>query len=115
MDRASLVSALSGLLPRKLAEDLVESYVEVRQDVATKTLGRSAPGKFVETVVQALQQLESGTYETRPPVDAYLKGLESKATLDDDLRLAMARVARSMYTLRNKRNIAHKGAIDPNL
>ena len=35
--------------------------------------------------------------------------------LDDDLRIAMARVARSMYTLRNKQNIAHKGVVDPDV
>jgi hypothetical protein len=116
MDRASLIVALASLLPKSLAEDLVGSFIEIRQDVATCTLGRSAPGKFVETVVQALQHLEAGSYDQQPSVDTYLKGLESKATsLDDDLRLAAARVARSMYTLRNKRNIAHKGVVDPNV
>jgi len=116
VDRASLVTALAGLLPQQLAQDLVDSYVEIRQDVATKTLGRSSPGKFVESVVQSLQHLESGGYDAHPSVDAYLKSLESKATtLDDDLRLAVSRMARAMYTLRNKRNIAHKGAVDPNV
>lgn len=115
MDRASLVAALASLLPKALAEDLVDSFIEIRQDIATRMLGRSAPSKFVETVVQSLQQLEAGSYDQHPPVDAYLKALESKATsLDDDLRLAAARVARSMYTLRKKRNIVHKRTVDPN-
>src|SRR5207249_2219977 len=32
----------------------------------------------------------------------------------DGLRVCAARIARSIYTLRNKRNIAHKSDIDPN-
>jgi hypothetical protein len=32
----------------------------------------------------------------------------------EGLRICAARIARSMYTLRNKRNIAHKNQIDPN-
>jgi len=116
LDEAGLESALSGLVPGQLAHDLVESYIEMRRDVATGTLGRSAPGKFVETVVQSLEQLETGSFESHPAVDQYLKGVESRtAVLDEDLRIAVARVARGMYTLRNKRNIAHKGTVDPNL
>jgi hypothetical protein len=38
--------------------------------------------------------------------------LESK--LPEDLRICAARIARAMYALRNKRNVAHKGQIDPN-
>jgi hypothetical protein len=88
----------------------------MRRDVATGTLGRSAPGKLVETVVQSLQHLESGTFEAHPAVDLYLRSAETKAAaLDEDLRVATARVVRSMYTLRNKRNMAHKGTLDPNV
>jgi hypothetical protein len=48
-------------------------------------------------------------------VDSYLRNLESSTgPLNDDLKLCCARVARSCYTLRNKRSIAHKGSTDPN-
>ena len=79
------------------------------------TLGRSSVGKFVETMVQALQHLDSGTYAARPNIDAYLLGLDSSgaSTLPDGLKIVAARVGRSMYTMRNKRNIAHKGGVDP--
>ena len=88
---------------------------ELRQDLMTGTLGRSAPGKFVETVVQVLQWLDTGQFEPQPSVDDYLRNVESRAPgLDDGLRLCAARIARAMYTLRNKRSIAHKGDIDPN-
>jgi hypothetical protein len=110
-----LVAALVVSVPKKLAEDLVDEFIQIRQDVATGTLGRASPGKFVETLVQVLQHLESGTYESQPSVDAYLRGLENKTTtLDDGLRVCASRIGRAMYTLRNKRNILHKGTVDPN-
>ena len=88
----------------------------LRQDVATGTLGRAAPGKFVETLAQILQFLERGAYEPKPNVDDYLKNIEARPipSLDDGLRICAARVGRSMYSLRNKRNILHKGSVDPN-
>jgi hypothetical protein len=115
MDIKSLEALLASRLPTQLATDLVAQFVQIRQDVASQTLGRSSPGKFVETVVQALQHLERGSFDRQPNVDNYLKNLESRATaLPDGLRICAARVARAMYTLRNKRNILHKGEVDPN-
>lgn len=83
--------------------------------MATGTLGRGSPGKFVETVVQVLQALDNaGTYEKQPKVDSYLKGIESRtSTLPDGLRICASRLARAMYALRSKRNIVHKAEIDP--
>lgn len=113
--REELIGALNSSIPRDLAEELVSDFLTVRQDVASCTLGRSAPGKFVESVVQVLQYLEHGTYDEKPSVDAFLRSIESRPSpLDDGLRVCAARVARSMYTLRNKRSIAHKGELDPN-
>jgi hypothetical protein len=101
-------------LPTEIASDLVSEFLEMRRDVMSRNLGRSSPGKFVETLVQALQFMERGSYDKRPSVDSYLKGLESSGSgLDDGLRICAARIGRSMYTLRNKRAIAHKGDLDP--
>lgn len=114
MDRDGLVSALSARLPSELAEDLADEFIQIRRDVAGRVLGRGSPGKFVETMVQALQFLESGQYDSQPKVDAYLRGLESQqTTLDDGLRICASRIGRSMYALRSKRGIVHKGTIDP--
>jgi hypothetical protein len=45
-----------------------------------------------------------------------LKNLESRSTsLTDDLRITLSRIARATYTLRNKRNILHKGQVDTNI
>ena len=115
MHRNKLISSISPPLPSEIAEGIVDAYIETRQDVATGTLGRVAPGKFVEKFIQALQFLETTSYDQKPSVDFYLKGLENrKAPLDDGLRLLATRIARSIYGLRSKRNIAHIGTIDPN-
>jgi hypothetical protein len=106
---------LAQKVPQKLAEDLVNEFVELRQDVATRTLGRSPSGKFIETVVQVMEFLETGSYSTPPNIEQYLKNVESRSCpLDDGLRIVGARVARGMYALRSKRNILHKGNVDPN-
>jgi len=115
MEKDALIDALAKKLPRNLCEDLVTEFVELRQDVATKTLGRSPSGKFIETIVQVLEFLETGNYSTPPNIEQYLKNVESRACpLDDGLRIVGARVARGMYALRSKRNILHKGNVDPN-
>jgi hypothetical protein len=47
-------------------------------------------------------------------VDAYFRTAEHETKLPDGLRFCGSRIARAIYTLRNKRNIAHKNEIDPN-
>ena len=107
---------LRSFLPPAVADGLAEQYRILRGDVVTGTLGRTAPGKFVEHFVQALQHICTGSYDAAPNVDHFLRTVESAhPSLDDGLRICGARLARSMYTLRSKRNIAHIGSIDPNL
>jgi hypothetical protein len=115
VDQAALRKALERAMPSELAKDLVAQFLDIRRDVATGTLGRSSPGKFVEAVVQVLQAMENaGKYDAQPKVDKFLKDIESRAsTLPDGLRICASRLARSMYALRSKRNIVHKAAIDP--
>lgn len=115
MNSENLKKALETGLPTELTNDLVEDFLLIRQDVAAGLLGRSPPGKFVETVVQCLQFFEEDKYEKRPAVDPYLRKLESRQSpLDDDLKFCVSRVARAMYTIRSKRSILHKGQVDPN-
>lgn len=111
-----LINELAKHINPALATDLVSEFLEIQSDCKTGTFGRSPAGKFIETVVQVLQFFENGSYDTTLNVDSYLKGIESRvSSLNDDLRLCCARIARSCYTLRNKRNIAHKGSLDPNI
>jgi hypothetical protein len=114
VDEARLVGPLTNFLGQTLAQELAD-FVKIRRDYATKTLERAAPGKFVETFVQCLQRVATGSYDAKPDVDGYLsKKAENEIGLPEGLRICAARIARSIYTLRNKRNIAHKNAVDPN-
>lgn len=115
MKKQELISALEGLVSRPLAEDLIEQYLLMRQDVLVQTLGRSAPGKFVETIVQILEYLHTGKYSQTPKVDGSLQTCENQTDIDESLRVCAARIARAMYSLRSKRNIVHKGPVDPNV
>jgi hypothetical protein len=115
VEKGALIDALAKKIPRNLCEDLVNEFIELRKDVATKTLGRAPSGKFVETFVQMMECLEAQNYSPKPDIEQYLKNVESRAlSLDDGLRIVGARVARGMYALRSKRNILHKGNVDPN-
>lgn len=115
MDEGRLSAALAGYLGATLAAELVHDFVKLRHDCSTGTLERASPGKFVETFVQCLQQLANGTYDAKPDVDGYLsKKAENEAQLPEGLRICGTRLARSIYTFRNKRNIAHKNPVDPN-
>lgn len=115
MDDVRLATALSAVLDPVLATELTADFIKLRRDAATATLERASPGKFVETFVQCLQFMASGKFETKPSVDDYLsKKVENEAGLPEGLRICAARLARTVYTLRNKRNIAHKNPIDPN-
>ncbi len=115
MQRDRLIAALTGLIGSDLAKNITDHFLKIRQDVATGTFERASPGKFVETFVQSLQQISRGSYDTSPNVDSYLNTrVENDMALPDGLRFSAGRIARSMYTMRNKRNIAHTGEVDPN-
>jgi hypothetical protein len=115
MDEARLEKALLAILHPKLAAELTSDFAKLRRDTATATLERASPGKFVETFVQCLQFMATGQFDAKPSVDDYLsKRAENEGSLPEGLKLCGARLARTIYTLRNKRHIAHKNPIDPN-
>lgn len=115
MDRKQLVAAFDSSLGPKLSADLIDEYMQIRRDSMTNTLGRSSPGKFVEIFVQACQFLAKGTFDPHPNIESFLsREVENFVVLSEGVRICAARIARSMYALRNKRSIAHKNEIDPN-
>lgn len=108
--------ALSPLVGAKLAAKLVDQFLSIRTDFATKTLGRASPGKFVETFVQCLQFIAGDKPDASPAVDNYLdKVAPNEGRLPESLRTTASRIARSIYTVRNKRDVAHNGEVDANL
>jgi hypothetical protein len=115
VDEARLLLALSTILDPKLAKDLTGDFLKLRRDCSTATLERASSGKFVETFVQCCQFMATSTYDAAPKVDDYLNTkIENEMALPEGIRLCAGRLARSIYTLRNKRSIAHKNPIDPN-
>jgi hypothetical protein len=115
VDEARLIRSIESLVGPDLAKALVGQFIKIRRDYATKTLERAAPGKFVEIFVQCLQQMATGAHELTPSVDDYLlRRVENETVLPEGLRVCAARIARSMYALRRKRNIAHNNQVDPN-
>lgn len=116
MDKKRLSDAIESLVGSSLAHDISVDFLKLRCDVATGTLERASAGKFVESFVQCLQEISSGEHSAAPKVDHYLKNcVESDIRLPVGWRLCGSRVARSIYTMRNKRNIAHRAEIDPNI
>jgi hypothetical protein len=114
LDETRLAAALGLYVGTELSRDIARDLVKIRRDHATRTLERALPGKFVETFVQCLQQINSGRYDQKPNVDDYLDKRVENTSLPEGLKICAARVARSMYTFRNKRNIAHKNDVDVN-
>jgi hypothetical protein len=110
-----LQSILEEKLDSKLVSDLLKEFVHIRNDFLTGSLGRAAPGRFIETFVQILQWLDTGSYDARPDVDKYLREIQSQSCrFPDSLRVLAARCSRFTYGLRSKR-VVHKGEINPNL
>lgn len=119
MTHQELIAELKKYLPPELAGDIVNQFLSIRKDVSTSTLERSAPGKFVETIVQILQYLSEGNYSKSfktGEIENFLKNTESRqVNLSPDLKINVTRVARGMYSLRSKRSIIHKGTTGPNI
>jgi hypothetical protein len=113
MKIADLEVALASIVSPSLAKDLITYFVDLRRDVSLSALEKTASGKFVETFVQCLQYMATGKFDSQPAVDSYLDKHVS-SDLPEGLRTCAARIARAIYTLRNKRNVAHKNSIDPN-
>lgn len=115
MSENDIVNLLTPKIDKNLSKSLVSSFLEIRHDLKTGILGRASGGKFVESFVQILQFLDTGNYDKKPNVDKYLTTIDSKISkLSDDLKICCSRVARACYTIRNKRNIAHKADIKTN-
>jgi hypothetical protein len=110
-----LGSILRTHIPAALGDEFMRHYDQLRRDVLIKTFERTSPGKLVETFLRILQWMESGQYDKRLDVEGYFRRLDMQAsTLDDGLRICGGRVARAMYAIRSKRNIAHTGDVAPN-
>ena len=115
MDKIKLAQAIERLVGRELAEQLMSDFAKLRQDVHAGTLEQTSAGKFVESFVDCLVQISGEHVSNSTGVDRYLNDVVvHKEAVPEGLRVCGSRVARAIYTLRNRRNIVHKNDIDPN-
>ncbi|GIX17678.1 MAG: hypothetical protein KatS3mg119_1864 [Rhodothalassiaceae bacterium] len=116
MQKDDLINALASALDISLATQIVSHFLELKKDVISRRKNSTSIGKFTETFVQCHQYLATGNYDTMPNVDRYLcQQAENQGRLPDGLRICAPRVARVIYTFRNKRNIAHISDLDQNV
>lgn len=113
----NLLGALG--IPPEIADDLITYFLHLSDELRHKNLEKSSCGKFVETIVQMLQALDSNRKDydkSVKNVDDQLRKYETKSIngVPNESRVALLRVARSVYCLRSKRSIIHKNDIDPN-
>ena len=110
-----IVSTLEVQLPRELAVALTEQFFQLRTDVTTKRTSTAASGRFVETWIQAVQYLATGTWDRKPEVENFFRTAESSLPqIDEGRRVVGIRVARAVYAIRSKREVVHNGTIDSN-
>jgi len=117
-DAKSIICRLG--VPIELANDVIEYFMRIENELRTLNLEKSSSGKFVETIVQILQSLYSPSKKydkSVKDVENELKTFESRAIsgLNDESRLGIIRISRSIQCLRSKRSIVHKNLIDPNV
>lgn len=109
-------------VPRTLAEELVESFLEAKRRFHLEDLRPNAVegGRFAEAAFRVLQwATQGGKYaalgKTLPSVDVLMKDLIN-AQGPESVRKHIPRALQIIYTIRNTRDVAHLGdGIDPNL
>ena len=115
MNDRGIAKALEALASRDVAVDLTERFRNLRQDMSVGLLERTTAGKFVEVLVEFLEEATGQKRRKGQGVDAYLGStVPNLQQLPDGVRICGSRIARSIYTIRNKRNVAHKNEVSPN-
>ena len=115
MNKVELAQAIEKLVGPELADQLVFNFAKLRENVHTGLLERASAGKFVESFVDCMVQISGEQVSKQIRIDRYLNDVVvHKETVPEGLRVCGSRVARAIYTLRNRRNIAHENEIDPN-
>jgi len=107
-------------IPEPIVDDLIKYFNDISMDLYTENYEKPSVGKFIETLVQMFQALDpkrSGYDNSVNNVDKEMSQIYEQnevVGIPKDSRLMIVRMSRILYTLRNKRNIAHKNGIEPN-
>ncbi len=113
---------LSSKIDSNLVEHLSKHYKDLKQKFF---LGQYKPSqlncaKFVEVVLRILEYTTKGNYtpfNKNVSLDNLAKELERlpKNKFSDSIRIHIPRTLRVIYDIRNKREVAHIGEMNPNL
>lgn len=116
------VGKLSSVIDKKLLEELLKEYDIAKRFHFLEDWEKSVlhSGKFSELIMAVVKNIVDG--DAIDINDIHFDQLynnimnRTKTTAKEDiLMLAIPRVARSIYDIRNKKRVAHVKAIDPNL
>jgi hypothetical protein len=115
-----IAQLLSAAAPAELLSALADAHREMEENYRLerwKTAQLDA-GHFVEAVRRIIERELFGGYT---PIGTSLPSLNyreleryERATGDESMRVLIPRVLLAMYSVRNKRGVAHLGAISPN-
>lgn len=113
---------LSSVIDMKLLEELLKEYDIVKRFHFLEDWEKSVlhSGKFSELILAVVKNIVDGDVIDINDIhfDKIYNDImnRTKTTAEEDiLMLAIPRVARSVYDIRNKKRVAHVKAIDPNL
>jgi hypothetical protein len=121
--RKTIEAQLSGALPARLVEELLDAHAEAMRNYYLGGLRLSAVegGRFCEAVFRILEYATTATFTplgTSLSTDRLIDRLAQlpAASAPDSIRLHIPRSLRVVYDIRNKRDTAHLAdGIDPNL
>lgn len=121
--RAKIENVLKSSLPSPVVKNILDSYFDLKSNFYLNN-HRSAQlegGRFVESVVRALEHLAKGTHtpfsKSLDRFDKIINEFQSlPTTVNDSIRLHIPRALWVIYNFRNKRNVGHiTDQIDTNL
>jgi len=116
LNQKEIEDQLSTQIDRKISSRIVKYYFEAKEAYYKEDPEKTSLkcGKFAEQVLRGLRNIVTGQVERSVNFERFVQDLEnSPNTFGDEIRIIIPRILRGIYTLRNKRSVAHSGDIDP--
>jgi hypothetical protein len=119
-EKEQIVKSLSPPLPQELVEELIDEYLSIKDNFFLGRLGPSElnAGRFCEITLRIIEHLHDGQYTDMGDSlnkEELIDSVEEDTSLPDGIRLYIPRLCRSLYDIRNNRDVAHvRQDIDPN-
>jgi len=116
----NIIGQLSHFIDRKIAEKLIEEYNEVKGGFIHQNWEKTVihAGKFCEIVMVVIKHIKCDTSCDINDIHfgklySEITNMPKQSADDEILTLLIPRIARSIYTLRSKRSVAHIKDVDP--